>query len=74
MSEAGSNMKERKTGISMLSLWVVIIVVITCIAIGLCVALQILAVKTVLICGAILLPVIFFSRLLYEIILIFRKK
>ena len=74
MSETGNNMKERKTRISKLSIWVVIIVAIVCIAIVLCVALQILAVKTLLICGAIFLPVIFFSRLLYEIILIFRKK
>jgi len=74
MNENVDNMEERETGISKLSIWVGIIFAIVIITIALCVFLEILAVKTLLICVAILLPVSFFSKLLYHIILIFRKK
>ena len=74
MSETDNNAKREKPRISKLSIWATIIVVIVGIAIALCVALQILAIKTLLIFGAIFLPVIFFGRLLIEIILIFKKR
>jgi len=74
MSETDNNAKREKPRISKLSIEATIIVVIVGIAITLCVTLQILAIKTLLIFGAIFLPVIFFGRLLIEIILIFKKK
>jgi len=74
MSETNNNAKREKPRISKLSIWATIIVVIVGIAITLCVTLQILTIKTLLIFGAIFLPVIFFGRLLIEIILILKKK
>ena len=74
MSGTENNAQEQNTKFSKASIWSVIIVVGVCIAIGLCVGLQILALEHLLIFGAIFLPMAFLGRLLYGIILMFRKK
>ncbi len=76
-SETDNNTKREKPKIYKLSIWATIIVVIVGIAIAIlfvALQIQILTLKTLLIFGAIFLPVIFFGRLLIEIILIFKKK
>lgn len=74
MSETENNAQGQKTKISKSSIWCIIIVVSIGVAVSLCVGLQVLALKHLLIFGAVFLPVVFFGRLLYEIILMFRKK
>lgn len=71
MSEIENSTQEQKPKISKSSIWVVIIVVSFYVAVSLCVAFQILSLKHFLIFAAIFLPVMFFGRLLIEIILSF---
>ncbi len=74
MSETENNTQEQNTKISKSLIWGVIIVVSVCVAIGLCVDLQVLALEHLLVFGAIFLPIVFLGRLLYGVILMFRKK
>jgi len=74
VSETENNAQGQKTRISRSSIWCIIIVVSIGVAISLCVGLQVLALKHLLIFGAIFVPVVFLGRLLYGIILMFREK